>query len=1300
MQGQRWATKWVKVLMALAIGALNLAAQGQPKDILFVAASETQSEIAQINADGTGLTLLRLSGFSPRWSPDGSKFAFLISGASSLNIAVADADGSNVRTLNVQVGLSVGLQWSPDGRFLAFLTPTNELALVSVADGTVTSLGVQVGFNTSIGFPMRLFTWTPDGTSLLFPDSSGNLTYVRISDKTVTPLRLQGIDPVFHPSGSFFVFVASVNNAPQLFVADANGSNLRPLNLQGSHPILSPDGQFLLFTSGSGSTLQAFVQQLDNTGNPVGAPVALNLTPILEGVFASWSPDSQKIAMSVSAGQSGGQIVVVNHDGTGLTRLNVSGFEPQWRPRMQLMLEVSNANDSGAGSLREALTAANAVGLPVVIRFRQAFTIRLQSPLPPLTNPNGISIIGDVDGNGTPDVVLDGSGLPRSRQAPADGLVITTPSNTVNGLVLRSFPGNGIVIDGSGATGNSVVNCTIENNGANGILIRNGASFNTVQTCTIQNNTGDGVRIEGASSLANRLTRNAFRQNGRLGINLVGGTEDANGVTANDPGDADTGPNNLQNFPDILAAVDQGGGTVLVKGRIDTPNPTTVTIELYGNAAKDPSDFGEGERPLAGAVSVNPDGTWTALMTGVNLGEFVTAIAIDAQGNTSEFSRAIPVTPPPPAPQLLAPVNGIVVSTTPVFRLKAPATTGLGRVVFRIELSQDNFTTIARTFDQSVNPTGWNKPFYNPDEEAVFQVPTDNPLTEGTWQWRAVTIDIDRQLTSAFSGVQNFVAVPPPPAPSLLEPADNALTPLTPTFKVQGNLPANSPARLVYFLELSQDNFATVRTIEPGTANGWDKADYGPNEVATLTLPSAQGLSEGKWQWRVRAALATQPTVQSAPTAPRSFTALDNRNRIPAGLSLVGLPFIPTTPTRAGLGLASGTRIAVYDTTSGNYRIDDAAEPLPIAEGRAFWVKSANPQSPQVAGTPFTFPVVVSLQQGWNAIGNPLPTPIAWRFTAPSNLRIRQGTQELTIEDAIRKGLISPFVWVWNETANRYDLVYDATILPAQSGDPFRNDIPPWRGFWLFAKASGLQLVIDQASRSVTLASRSAPPKSEGVALALTVRKNGQVVGEGMVAVGSHVPTRLTLLPPPPAPDRPTNALMLDDGVVVDVRPLGQSRYLWTVQVQDGDELIWHGTMPRGWQGILVDKATGAQVSLRQRSRYQLNGRSTLLLVLQRDTDQPLRIVNLQAQRMRGRGVRISFGLTAPAQVKAVIMTLTGRIVRVLDGGSRMAGTHQLFWQGDTEGGNSAPVGVYLLRLQATDEQGRQVQAARTVMWR
>jgi Tol biopolymer transport system component len=734
-------------------------AAAQPKDILFV----TSQGLAQVNPDGTGLTLLNLQGEAPRWSPDGTKFAFLkLNGGLQFTLFVADADGSNVRTLNANVGWTT-YQWSPDATQIAFLSngdPSTGFELFVVnADGTnLRSLGVRVGVGISdFGNP---FVWTPDGSQILFVAPSEQLSYVRVSDGTVTNLPVRGAGLAYHPSGSFFVFTSQrSNNSPlELFVASPDGATVRPLNLQGENPILSPNGQFLLFFSSS-SQPQAFVVELSPTGTPVGDPVPLNVSNLsVSGSFEPWSPDSTRLVLPTESG-----LFVVRRDGTGLTPLNASGFDPQWRP------------------------------------------------------------------------------LPRL--------------------------------------------------------------------------------------------------------------------------------------------------------------PFTVTI--------------------------------------------------------------------------------------------------------------------------------------------------------------------------------------------------------------------------------------------------------------------------------------------------------------PAGLSLVGLPFIPTNPTRTGLGLAAGTRVAVYDpTVSGNYRIDDAAEPLPIAEGKAFWVKSANPQSPQVAGTPFSFPVTVSLQQGWNAIGNPLPTSLAWRFTAPSNLRIRQGTQEFTIEDAIRKGLISPFVWVWNETASRYDLVYDATILPAQSGDPFRNDIPPFRGFWLFAKTSGLQLVIDSAPRSAVLASRSAPAKSDGFALALTVRKGGQVIGEGMVAVRPNVPSRLTIAPPPPAPDRHANALSLDDGNVVDVRPLGQSRYLWTVQVQDGDELSWHGTIPRGWQITLMDTATGTQISVRHLSRYQVSGRRSLLLIAQRDINQPLRIVNLQTQGTRGRGVRISFGLTAPAQVKAVITTLTGRIIRVLDGGSRMAGTHQLFWRGETDGGHPAPVGVYLLRLQATDETGRQTQAVRTVMWR
>ena len=67
-------------------------------------------------------------------------------------------------------------------------------------------------------------------------------------------------------------------------------------------------------------------------------------------------------------------------------------------------------------------------------------------------------------------------------------------------------------------------------------------------------------------------------------------------------------------------------------------------------AAPDPSGFGEGARYL-GAASVTTDGDGNArfdltLSAASSEGEVVTATATDPDGNTSEFSAAVPVTLP------------------------------------------------------------------------------------------------------------------------------------------------------------------------------------------------------------------------------------------------------------------------------------------------------------------------------------------------------------------------------------------------------------------------------------------------------------------------------------------------------------------------------------------------------------------------------------------------------------------------------------------------------------------------------
>lgn len=70
-------------------------------------------------------------------------------------------------------------------------------------------------------------------------------------------------------------------------------------------------------------------------------------------------------------------------------------------------------------------------------------------------------------------------------------------------------------------------------------------------------NAREGIVLFDAETVGNTLRGNALYANGALGINLVGGTENGFGVTANDGDDSDTGPNNLQNYPAFTSVVDR-----------------------------------------------------------------------------------------------------------------------------------------------------------------------------------------------------------------------------------------------------------------------------------------------------------------------------------------------------------------------------------------------------------------------------------------------------------------------------------------------------------------------------------------------------------------------------------------------------------------------------------------------------------------------------------------------------------------------------------------------------------------------
>ncbi|HWR81959.1 MAG TPA: right-handed parallel beta-helix repeat-containing protein [Candidatus Deferrimicrobium sp.] len=144
----------------------------------------------------------------------------------------------------------------------------------------------------------------------------------------------------------------------------------------------------------------------------------------------------------------------------------------------------------------------------------------------------------------------------------------------------------------------------------------------------------DGINDKNADW--NLITQNSIYDNTELGIDLWN-----NGVTLNDPGDPDTGPNDEMNFPVITSAILVAGNTTIT-GTLDYPLPATTNVEVF-KASYDPSGYGEG-RTYLGFATPDPFGNWNLTVATLVLGDSVTATATDMNKSTSEFSGTVAVT--------------------------------------------------------------------------------------------------------------------------------------------------------------------------------------------------------------------------------------------------------------------------------------------------------------------------------------------------------------------------------------------------------------------------------------------------------------------------------------------------------------------------------------------------------------------------------------------------------------------------------------------------------------------------------
>ena len=182
-------------------------------------------------------------------------------------------------------------------------------------------------------------------------------------------------------------------------------------------------------------------------------------------------------------------------------------------------------------------------------------------------------------------------------------------------------------------------------------IVGSAAGDNDLDSNLIAFNGDEGVLVGGGTG--NRILNNRIHSNGKLGINLVGGKENINGVTKNDgrAKDRDTGANNLQNFP-VLSSARTEGTTTTIKGKLRSAPRKTFIVQFFSSPQKDSSGFGEGQEFMGERrVTTNREGSGSfTFMTGDIRGAFLTATAtrLDPTSllptDTSEFSAAKEVT--------------------------------------------------------------------------------------------------------------------------------------------------------------------------------------------------------------------------------------------------------------------------------------------------------------------------------------------------------------------------------------------------------------------------------------------------------------------------------------------------------------------------------------------------------------------------------------------------------------------------------------------------------------------------------
>jgi len=161
----------------------------------------------------------------PRWSPDGSRIAFISDKTGEEEVWVVAQDGSKPAEQLTSGGKAMRYapEWSPDGKYIAFSDKDGKVWVLTVADKKLTEVA------DSKRGQVQDYTWSPKGNYLAFTlqeNISSSSIYVWSSNdnqlRRVTSETFSEFNPAWDPRGNYLFYLSTREYAPLISSVEFN----------------------------------------------------------------------------------------------------------------------------------------------------------------------------------------------------------------------------------------------------------------------------------------------------------------------------------------------------------------------------------------------------------------------------------------------------------------------------------------------------------------------------------------------------------------------------------------------------------------------------------------------------------------------------------------------------------------------------------------------------------------------------------------------------------------------------------------------------------------------------------------------------------------------------------------------------------------------------------------------------------------------------------------------------------------------------------------------------------------------